>query len=103
MSDIHTRFSTHPTSGAERITAIYTDQSDLSTKQITRSYDYALDPRDNHLKVAEELDYKIYGDLSVIVNTNGDTDTFNEYILGIGEETKSGRGYKFYYYRRNNL
>lgn len=99
MSDIHTRFSTHPTSGAERITAIYTDQTDLSTKQITRSYDYAIDPRDNHLKVAKELDYKLFGDLSVTVSTNGDKS--DEYVLGISEETKSGRGYKFYYYRRN--
>ena len=101
MSDIHTRFSTHPESGAERITAIETDPRDLSTKQITRPYDYSLDARDNHLAVALELENKLYPKLGVVINSSGKRADMTEYTLGISEETRSGRGYKFYYY--NNL
>jgi hypothetical protein len=93
MSEYHTKFNTNPVTGAERITAYYTDQCDLSRKQLTVSYDYALNTDENHLKAARALDKKL--DETPIINTNGLRGLVDEFILVIDESTKSGRGYTF--------
>ena len=75
---INTRFNGATETRGETITA-YVTTGNIS-KQLTKSYDYSLNVKSNHMNVAELLASEFLDG--------------SAYILFIGE-TKSGRGYKF--------
>jgi hypothetical protein len=102
----YTRFNTTKT-GAEKVTAIAVGY-DGDKRQLTRSYNYALSPQENHLKVAQALDLKltlesILAEADVVCHyapedkeayISRQIDECGQYHLVLDEETSSGRGYR---------
>ena len=100
--EIYTRFNKATDTRGESVTAIAVDQFDLSKRQMTMPYNYALNMQDNHDTVANALDAKLT-EQSIVEDCEREPRLSIErerrgcarFHLVAFDETKSGAGFRY--------
>ena len=101
--EIYTRFNKATDTKGESVTSIAVDQFDLSKRQMTMPYNYALSMQENHDEVANALDAKLT-EQNIIddckrdprLNIRIERRTCARYHVVAFDETKSGAGFRYH-------
>lgn len=101
--EIYTRFNKATDTKGESVTAIAVDQFDLSKRQMTMPYNYALSMQDNHDAVANALDAKLTEENIIDdckrdprLNISIERRTCARYHVVAFDDTKSGAGFRYH-------
>lgn len=100
--EIYTRFNKATDTRGESVTAIAVDQFDLSKRQMTMPYNYALSMQGNHDTVANTLDAKLTEECikddcarDPSLNIERERRMCARFHVVAFDETKSGAGFRY--------
>ena len=101
--EIYTRFNKATDTTGESITAIAVDQFDLSKRQMTMPYNYALSMQGNHDAVANALDAKLTEqgikedcERDSSLSLEREREKCSRFHVIAFDETKSGKGFRYH-------